>query len=159
MAFFKPTKKKINNKWYPQAVTIGRPIEMEEVAARIAEMSTASEADSKAVLTALGKVLGNMMNQGRTVHLEGLGHFYLSCISSGNGKDTAKEVTADCITATRVRFMPERRVSVEGTVTRSLVGKDVFWVNINDVAGISDADSSVPGGGEDVDGGGDDGEL
>ena len=142
MAFFKPSKKKVNNKWYPQAVTIGRAIEMEEVAARIAEMSTASEADSKAVLTALGKVLGNLMNQGRPVHLEGLGYFYLSCLSSGNGKDTAKEVTADCITATRVRFIPERRVLADGTVTRSLVGKDVFWVDITDVANAGDV--SVP---------------
>ena len=142
MAFFKPSKKKVNNKWYPQAVTIGRAIEMEEVAARIAEMSTASEADSKAVLTALGKVLGNLMNQGRTVHLVGLGYFYLSCLSSGNGKDTAKEVTADCITATRVRFIPERRVLADGTVTRSLVGKDVFWVDITDVANAGDV--SVP---------------
>ena len=67
MPFFKKEQKAINDKWYPRAVTVGHPVEMDEVCDRIAEMSTASKADSKAVLTALGQVLGSLMNTGRTV--------------------------------------------------------------------------------------------
>ena len=48
----------------------GHPVEMDEVCDRIAEMSTAGKADSKAVLTALGQVLGCLMNTGRTVHID-----------------------------------------------------------------------------------------
>ena len=66
MPFFKKEQKAINDKWYPRTVTVGHPVEMDEVCDRIAEMSTASKADSKAVLTALGQVLGSLMNTGRT---------------------------------------------------------------------------------------------
>ena len=54
MPFFKKEQKAINDKWYPRTVTVGHPVEMDEVCDRITEMSTASKADSKAVLTALG---------------------------------------------------------------------------------------------------------
>ena len=56
MPFFKAEKKAVNDLWYPRTVTVGRPLEMEDVCKRIAEMSTVSEPDSKAVLSALGKV-------------------------------------------------------------------------------------------------------
>ena len=138
MPFFKKEQKAINKKWYPRTVTIGRAVEMDEVCDRIAEMSTASAADTKAVLTALGKVLGSLMNTGRTVHLDGLGYFYYGCVAEGTGKDTPEEVTADCITATRVRFLPERNVQQNGTVTRNLVGDEVFWVDVETMG----ADSS-----------------
>ena len=134
MPFFKKAQKAINDKWYPTTVTVGRPVEMDEVCNRIAEMSTASEADTKAVMTALGKVL----NTGRTVHIEGLGYFYYGCVANGNGKDTPEEVTAECITATRVRFLPERNVQQNGAVTRNLVGNEVFWVDVESMGANPD---------------------
>lgn len=148
MAFFKKVKKKINNKWYPQTVTIGRPIEMDEVCRRIAQMSTASAGDSKAVLTALGSVLGDLMNTGRTVHIEGLGFFYYGCVAEGQGKDTREEVDASCITATRVRFLPEREVQQGGTVTRSLVGNSTFWVDVESLGAAASGSSTPDDGGD-----------
>ena len=130
MPFFKAEKKAVNDLWYPRTVTVGRPLEMEDVCKRIAEMSTVSEPDSKAVLSALGKVLGDLMNTGRTVHLEGLGYFYYSCLSTGQGKEAKEDVDSDCIVGTRVQFLPERRVRQDGTVTRNLVDDSVFWVNV-----------------------------
>ena len=138
MPFFKKAQKAINDKWYPTTVTVGRPVEMDEVCNRIAEMSTASEADTKAVMTALGKVLGSLMNTGRTVHIEGLGSFYYGCVAEGTGKETADEVTAECITATRVRFLPERNVQQNGAVTRNLVGNEVFWVDVESMGANPD---------------------
>ena len=111
---------------------------MDEVCNRIAEMSTASEADTKAVMTALGKVLGSLMNTGRTVHIEGLGSFYYGCVAEGTGKETADEVTAECITATRVRFLPERNLQQNGAVTRNLVGNEVFWVDVESMGANPD---------------------
>ena len=142
MPFFKKAQKAINDKWYPTTVTVGRPVEMDEVCKRIAEMSTASEADTKAVMTALGKVLGSLMNTGRTVHIEGLGYFYYGCVANGNGKDTPEEVTAECITATRVRFLPERNVQQNGAVTRNLVGNEVFWVDVESMGANPDKEES-----------------
>lgn len=138
MPFFKKAQKAINDKWYPTTVTVGRPVEMDEVCNRIAEMSTASEADTKAVMTALGKVLGSLMNTGRTVHIEGLGSFYYGCVAEGTGKETADKVTAECITATRVRFLPERNVQQNGAVTRNLVGNEVFWVDVESMGANPD---------------------
>ena len=138
MPFFKKEQKAINDKWYPRTVTVGYPVEMDEVCKRIAEMSTASAADSKAVLTALGQVLGSLMNTGRTVHIEDLGSFYYGCVAEGTGKDTPEEVTADCITATRVRFLPERNVQQNGAVTRNLVGNEVFWVDVESLGANPD---------------------
>ena len=107
MAFFKPIYKKLSKKWHPQAVSVGKPIEMDELCKQIALISTVSSADTKATLEALGLVLGTCMNTGRTVHVEGLGTFYYTCISTGKGVDTAEKVNANQISGTRVRFVPE----------------------------------------------------
>ncbi len=157
MPFFKVEKKAVNDLWYPRTVTVGRTVEMEDVCKRIAEMSTASEPDTKAVLSALGKVLGDLMNTGRTVHLEGLGYFYYSCLSTGQGKEAKEDVDETCIVGTRVQFLPERRVRKDGTVTRNLVDDNVFWVNVETMGANPDKVSSpddeqeeeeTPGGGE-----------
>ena len=113
MPFFKKEQKAINGLWYPRTVTVGHPVEMDEVCNRIAEMSTASEADTKAVMTALGKVLGSLMNTGRTVHIEGLGYFYYGCVANGN-------------------------VQQNGAVTRNLVGNEVFWVDVESMGANPD---------------------
>ena len=52
MAFFKPIYKKMSKKWHPQAVSVGKPIEMDELCKQIALISTVSSADSKATLEA-----------------------------------------------------------------------------------------------------------
>ena len=65
MAFYKKTKMKVNGKWYPKSVLVGSPISTEQVAKRLAAESTVSPADVRAVLTALGGVMGDYMAQGR----------------------------------------------------------------------------------------------
>ena len=76
MAFFKKQQKKINGKWYPQVVTVGKPVTTDEVADRLSKISTVSRADTYAVLKDLADVLSDYMAQGRTGKLEGLGTFY-----------------------------------------------------------------------------------
>ena len=101
---------------------------MDELCNQIALISTVSKGDTKAALTALGQVMGTFMNAGRSVQVEGLGTFYYTCTSEGKGKPTKEEVTAQCITGTRVRFVPES--SRQGdTITRGLV-TNVTWRNI-----------------------------
>lgn len=128
MAFFKKMKKKINGKWYPQSVTVGKPVTTDEVAKRLAAESTVSSTDTFAVLKSLGGVLGDFMANGRTVKLEGLGTFYYTADASGNGVATEKEVTATQITGVRVRFIPEtHQNSSHQITTRSLVSDSIFW--------------------------------
>lgn len=65
MAFYKKAQMKVNGKWYPKSVLVVSPATTEQVAKRIAAESTVSPADVRAVLTALGGVLGDFMAQGR----------------------------------------------------------------------------------------------
>ena len=68
MAFFKPIYKKMSKKWHPQAVSVGKPIEMDELCKQIALISTVSSADSKATLEALGLASGCEFVSMRYVH-------------------------------------------------------------------------------------------
>lgn len=155
MAYYKKTQRKINGKWYPQSVTIGKPVTTKEVANRLADLSALSPGDCYSMLGNLGKVLGEYMNSGRTVKLEGVGTFYYTANARGQGVDSPEEVSAKQITGTRVRFIPEVARSVKGQVTtRSLVDENVFWEELNlDTSGSSTSTPSGSGGGSD------DGEL
>ena len=128
MAFYKKIKKKVNGKWYPQSITVGKPVSTDEVAKRLAAESTVSPADTFAVLKSLGGVMGDFMANGRTVKLEGVGTFYYTSNASGNGVDSAEKVTATQISGVRVRFIPETRLNSSHQVTtRTLVSDSIFW--------------------------------
>ena len=130
MAFYKKTKMKVNGKWYPKSVMVGSAITTEQVAKRLAAESTVSPADVRAVLTALGGVMGDYMAQGRSVKLDGIGSFYFTASTNKNGVATEKEVTAKLINGVRVRFIPETRFrgSGKGRVsTRNLSDVDIDW--------------------------------
>lgn len=58
------------------------PITTEQVAKRVAAESTVSPADVRAVLTALGGVMGDYMAQGRSVKLDGIGSFYFTAATN-----------------------------------------------------------------------------
>ena len=123
MAYFKKKQMKANGKWYPVAVTIGRPVGTDTIAKKLADLSSLSTGDVKSVLDLLGGVLGDYMNQGRSVKLDGVGTFYYTANTEGKGVDTG----------TRVRFIPEVSRGSSGQVTtRSLVGEDTFWEVLDD---------------------------
>lgn len=121
---------KVNGKWYSKSVLVGSAITTEQVAKRLAAESTVSPADVRAVLTALGGVMGDYMAQGRSVKLDGIGSFYFTASTNKNGVATEKEVTAKLINGVRVRFIPETRFrgSGKGRVSmRSLSDVDIDW--------------------------------
>lgn len=128
MAFFK--RMKMNGKWYPKSVLVGSAVDTEQVAKRIAAESTVSPADVRAVLTALGGVMGDYMAQGRSVKLDGIGSFYFTSAANKHGVDTEAEVSVNQITGVRVRFLPETRYRRGGSgriVTRGLSDVDIDW--------------------------------
>ena len=152
MPIFKAIYKKLSKKWHPQAITVGAPVEMDELCKHIARMSTVSIPDAKAAIEALGIVMGDLMNAGRSVHVDGLGTFYYTCVSNGQGVDAEEKVNANQITGTRVRFVPES--SRKGnTITRALISDDLVWTNIKYVSDLDGTGTSAgtPGTGEDGD--------
>ncbi len=148
MAFYKKTKKKINGLWYPQAVIVGKPVTTDEVAGRLAQISTVSRADVYAVLKELGGVMGDYMANGRTVKLDGVGTFYYTAAANGNGVESEDKVSAAQITGVRVRFLPEvKRSSNQQVTTRSLVSNNIFWEEWGGSASASSPSDGENGGG------------
>ena len=126
MAFFKKVKK-ITGLWYPQAVVVGKPVTTDQVADRLALISTVSRGDTYAVLKDLGVVMAAFMAEGRTVKLEGVGTFYYT-INADKGIAKPEEVTAKQIKNVRVRFIPETsRMQSNKVATRSLVSDNIYW--------------------------------
>ena len=127
MAFFKKVKKKLTGLWYPEAITVGKPVTTEQVADRLALISTVSRGDTYAVLKDLGGVMASFMAEGRTVKLEGVGTFYYT-INADKGIAKPEEVTAKQIKNVRVRFIPETsRTQSNKVATRSLVSDNIYW--------------------------------
>lgn len=138
MAFFKKFFKKMSNKWYPQAVTVGKPVTTKEVADRLAQISTVSRSDVYAVLMDLAGVLADYMAQGRSVKIDGLGTFYYTLTASGNGVDSEDKVNASQITGVRVRFIPEAtRKSGMRSMNRSLISDNIFWMELKGETGTT----------------------
>ena len=130
MGFYKKTKMNVNGKWYAKSVLVMSPVSTEQVAKRIAAESTVSPADVRAVLTALGGVMGDYMSQGRSVKLDGVGSFYFTAVTSKNGVDKPEDVNATLIRGVRVRFIPETRYRGAGkgrVSTRGLSDVDIEW--------------------------------
>lgn len=127
--FYKKVKKKINGKWYPQSVLVGKQISTEQVSKRLAAESTVSPADVRAVLTALGSVMADYMAQGRSVKLDGIGSFYYTSTAAKNGVDKEEDVSAAQITGIHVRFLPETRYlsGHNRVMTRTLTDADLYW--------------------------------
>ena len=128
MAFYVP-KQMRNGKWFPFSVQVDQPFTTDQLADRLADISTVSRADVWAVLKNLPGVMADMMAQGRSVRLEGLGTFRYTINAEKQGVDTAEEVSDKQIVAVRVRYTPEtRRPNQKGPVTRALVDDDLRWV-------------------------------
>jgi predicted histone-like DNA-binding protein len=159
MAYFKKKQMKSNGKWYPVSVTIGRPVGTDTVAKKLADLSSLSVGDVLSVLKLLGGVMGDYMNNGRSVKLDGVGTFYYTANAEGQGVDSPDKVGAQQITGTRVRFIPETtRDSSNKVTTRSLVSSDIFWELLDDEIPAHTVPDGEDSGGGTTEPGGDEGE-
>lgn len=110
--FYKKGKQKVGGKtkWFPRAVTISsNPATTKDLAQEIAYRSSATPGDVYLVLSNLPQVMALFMDQGRPVHIDGLGSFYFKLSCAGRGVDSPEEVDRKQIRAVRVQFLPERR--------------------------------------------------
>ena len=142
MIFWKRVQQAINDLWYPRSVTVGKPVETQELANRIARESTVSPADTHAVLRALPAIMADFMKESRAIHLEGLGWFRYTTISAGNGVATKDEVSSDQITGLRVQFTPDRTRNMSGGYTRALIADE--GVSFMEWLGKPDDETQIP---------------
>lgn len=143
--FFKKSKLKVNGKtkWFPRAVIVSkRPADSDELARRIAQMSTASTGDVHLVLRSLPSVMAQIMNEGRTVHIDGLGSFFFKLSCAGRGVDTPEEVSRKQIKDIRVQFLPERQ-RIEGKRFGKPLTQDVELEDWDVVTGAANDDGQT----------------
>ncbi len=124
MIFWKRVKQAINDLWYPRSVTVGKPVETQELANRIARESTVSPADTHAVLRALPEVMADFMKESRAVHFEGLGWFRYTINAMGEGVENKEDVSEAQIKGLRVQFTPDRTRNMSGGYTRALIADE-----------------------------------
>ncbi len=154
MIYWKRVQQAINKLWYPRSLTVGRPVETQELANRIARQSTVSPSDTHAVLRALPEIMADFMKESRAIHIEGLGWFRYTTISSGKGVATREEVNSKQITSLRVQFTPERTRNLSGGYTRALIAEE--GVSFAEWLGKEETETTPgeEGGGEEEGGGG-----
>ncbi|MDM8336735.1 HU family DNA-binding protein [Mediterranea massiliensis] len=143
--FFKKSKLKVNGKtkWFPRAVIVSkRPADSDELARRIAQMSTASTGDVHLVLRSLPSVMAQIMNEGRTVHIDGLGSFFFKLSCAGRGVDTPEEVSRKQIKDIRVQFLPERQ-RIDGKRFGKPLTQDVELEDWDVVTGAANDDGQT----------------
>ena len=133
MIFWKRVKQAINDLWYPRSVTVGKPVETQELANRIARESTVSPADTHAVLRALPNIMADFMKESRAVHFEGLGWFRYTTVSAGNGVATKEEVTK----AMRHRCRTTRTTTADKGLSDNILGP-AHEISRNDVPALRD---------------------
>lgn len=124
MIFWKRVKQAINDLWYPRSVTVGKPVETQELANRIARESTVSPADTHAVLRALPNIMADFMKESRAVHFEGLGWFRYTINAMGEGVENKEDVSEAQIKGLRVQFTPDRTRNMSGGYTRALIADE-----------------------------------
>ena len=149
MIFWKRVQQAINKLWYPRSVTVGKPVETQELANRIARESTVSPADTHAVLRALPNVMADFMKESRAIHFEGLGWFRYTINAMGEGVATKEEVNEKQIKRLRVQFTPDRTRNMEGGYTRALIADE--GVTFMEWLGKDSDETQVP---EEEEGGG-----
>lgn len=154
MAFYKKQYNKETGIYYPQAVTVGNPVETKEVAERLARISTVSKSDVAAVLGDLAGVLADFMAQGKSVRLDGLGTFRYT-LSTEGVKNEADFDFQKQLKAVRVQFTPAKEGGTTrgSSATRELVPGGIEWLPLDGSAASSSDDGTgggtQPGGGDD----------
>ncbi len=114
--FYKKSRAKIGGKfkWFPRACVLKHPVDTQELAEAISRKCTVTPADVHAVIRSLPEVMAFYMENGRSVHMDGLGSFFYKLSCAGQGVDTSEEVSAEQVQAVRVQFIPERSKQPDG---------------------------------------------
>ncbi|EEN82882.1 HU family DNA-binding protein [Porphyromonas endodontalis] len=107
VGFGKDEKKK---RWFP-AIYLSSDVTFEEFIDKVADETTISSADVKAVFDRAGKVLVEQLREGKSVDCGDLGTFRPSLTTkTGTGAETAEGVTMEMIDKLKVIYTPRVRV-------------------------------------------------
>lgn len=101
-------------KYYPVPVRLGE-VTLDQLAEEMADESTVTRHDVKAVLSSLQQHIIRHLQSGRSVRLGDLGSFHVTFTSKGQAQ--AADVTASCVRSVRVQFRKGRVMTSEFALT------------------------------------------
>lgn len=84
------------------------PVSNDEIAARLAEMSSLQTGDAQSVLIQLPDIIADFLASGRTVNIKGLGNFFPAITSEP--VERIEDCTADKVRVSRICFKAAKRL-------------------------------------------------
>lgn len=106
--------------WHPRILKVGDPMTVYELGVEVSKRSSMSAGDALNIIeTAQDIIRQNLMNS-RSVCLDRLGTFTVTCRSAKNGVKTEEEVSSKQISELKVRFTPSYTRSTYNGTTRAM---------------------------------------
>lgn len=134
--------------WHPRLIKLSDPMSTYELGTEVSKRGSMTAGDTLNVIeTALDIIEQNLRN-GRSVCLDRLGTFTITCRSTKNGVETEEEVSSDQITDLKVRFTPAYTRSKYNGTTRSMFNGVTFKKISKAKAANSEEPGSGSGGGQ-----------
>lgn len=106
-------------KWHPRLAKFRKVVDTQKIGELIAEKSSLTPGDVHNVIRNLVSVMSNQLLNSRTVRLDGFGSFTVIAKATGNGVDTAEEVSPTQIDHLKIQFTPSA-TRTSGGITRSI---------------------------------------
>lgn len=112
-----PRKPDAVTQFYPQLVTLGQSIDLENIAYVMKEKSSLSLGDIQSVITNFVEALRTSLYNGQSVNIKNFGVFSLSAHTTG--VETEKECTSKNIKSVKINFRASTSVRPSLTATRA----------------------------------------
>jgi predicted histone-like DNA-binding protein len=129
--------------WHPRLVKVGESMTSYELGVEISKRSSMTPGDALNVLDTMMDIIQQNLMNSRSVCLDRLGTFTVTCRSTGNGVDMETEVSSKQITDLKVRFTPSyNRNRYNGTTRAMFDGVTFEKINRSKVQKSEDAEET-----------------
>jgi predicted histone-like DNA-binding protein len=136
--------------WHPRLVKVGDTMTSYELGVEISKRSSMTPGDALNVLDTMMNIIQQNLMNSRSVCLDRLGTFTVTCRSTGNGVDTEEEVSSKQITDLKVRFTPSySRNQYNGTTRMMFEGVTFEKINRAKVQKSQEPEENPGDGGDD----------
>lgn len=138
--------------WHPRLFKIGETMGTLEIGQEVAKRSSMAPGDVLNVIETMQDIIQQNLLNSRSVRLDRIGTFTVTCRSTGNGVLKEEDVTSKQITDLKIRFTPSFTRSAYNGITRAMF-EGVTFEKVKKVKaeGKSEEEQggTTPGGGND----------
>ena len=106
--------------WYPRIVKLGKTVSTRELGVALSKRSSLSVGDARSLVEDSMDIIREFLLDGKSVCLEGLGTFTITCQAKGTGVKNKADVNPSQVTHLKMRFTPTYTRSNFAGVTRAM---------------------------------------